>query len=352
MKKVRLRWKHLTDIISILEMNKTALLTVTGAVSADIVTRSLRRMGFKLIGCDSHPKEWIVGSNEVDVFYQAPLISDNEAYLAFIKKICVKENVAFILPFIDIEVDLFSENRDWFDEHNIKLCISGKEAIRVLRNKKKLADFIAKECPDTRSIPTEILRDIKELQWDFPVVCKPYNGRSSQGLRYIHNQQEWDEFRKGADQDVYIVEPFVDGPVVMVEIVRQPDTHKVVAMTRRELMSTPHGLSTTVYIYEDKALEESAKILAEKIGIVGNVNFEYLLDSKGQYHFVECNPRFSAGCEFSCFGGYDIIENHIKCFMKEEIEDYHFKHNMVIARRYEEVLTCVGKEMPYCDTMK
>ena len=54
-------------------MNKTALLTVTGAVSADIVTRSLRRMGFKLIGCDSHPKEWIVGSNEVDVFYQASL---------------------------------------------------------------------------------------------------------------------------------------------------------------------------------------------------------------------------------------------------------------------------------------
>jgi len=260
MKKDRLQWKHLTDIIKFLTMNKTALLTVTGAVSADIVTRSLRRMGFKLIGCDSHPKEWIVGSNEVDVFYQAPLISDNEAYLAFIKEICIKENVAYILPFIDIEVDLFSENREWFDEHNIKLCMSGKETISILRNKKKLADFIAKECPDTRSIPTEILRDITELQWDFPVVCKPYNGRSSQGLRYIHNQEEWDEFRKEADKDLYIVEPFVDGPVVMVEIVRQPNTHKVVAMTRRELMSTPHGLSTTVYIYEDKELEESANL--------------------------------------------------------------------------------------------
>ena len=355
MKKVKLQWKPLTDITDnkqFCNMEKTVFLTVTGAVSADIVIKSLRRMGYRLVGCDSHPKEWIVGSNRVDAFYQAPLISDNEAYLSFIKDICIKENVSFVVPFIDIEVDLFSENREWFDKRNIKLCISGKKTITILRNKKLLADFIAKECPEIASIPTLLLRDIDKLQWDFPIVCKPYNGRSSQGLRYIHNIDEWNEFRISADKDLYIVEPFIEGPIVMVEIVRQPDTHKVVAMTRRELMSTPHGLSTTVYLYQDKSLEDRSKVLAEKLKISGNVNFEYILDPKGKYHFVECNPRFSAGCEFSCFGGYDIIENHIKCFSGQDIEDYHFKHNMVIARHYEEVLTCVGKKIPYCDTLK
>lgn len=333
-------------------MQKTVFLTVTNAVSADIAIKSLKRMGYRLVGSDANPKEWVVGSNRVDAFYQAPLITNNDAYLAFIKDVCIKENVSFIMPFIDIEVDLFSDNREWFDENDIKICISPKEAISVLRNKKKLADFIAENCPEIVSIPTTILRDIDELEWEFPVVCKPYNGRSSQGLRYIHNQEEWEEFKKDADKDLYIVEPFIEGPIVMVEIVRQPDKHKVVAMTRRELMSTPHGLSTAVYLYQDKSLEERSKVLAEKIGIVGNVNFEYILDPKGVYHFVECNPRFSAGCEFSCFGGYDIIENHIKCFTGEEIEEYHFKHTMVIARQYEEVLTCVDKEMPYCDTVK
>jgi len=333
-------------------MNKTVFLTVTGAVAADIAVKSLRRMGFRLVGSDSHPKEWIIGSNEVDAFYQAPLISDNKAYLDFVKDICIRENVSYVIPFIDVEVDLFSENREWFDEHGIRLCISGKEAITVLRNKKLLADFIAKEYPQIKSIPTKILRDIKELEWEFPVVCKPYNGRSSRGLKYIYNQAEWEEFCNVADKDLYIVEPFIDGPIVMVEIVRQPVTHKVVAMTRRELMSTPHGLSTTVYLYQDQSLENRSRVLADKLNIAGNVNFEYILDKNGEYHFVECNPRFSAGCEFSCFGGYDLIENHIKCFMGEEIEDYHFKHPMVVARRYEEVLTSVGKEIPYCDTCK
>lgn len=333
-------------------MDKTVLLTITGAVSADIATRSFRRMGYKLVGCDSHPKEWIVGSNEVDKFYQAPLVSDGDNYLAFIKDICLKENISYVVPFIDIEVDLFSENREWFDEHDIKLCISPKDTIKILRNKKKLADFIAKEYPAIKSIPTKVLRDIDSLEWDFPVVCKPYNGRSSQGLKYIHNQEEWNEFCATADKDLYIVEPFIDGPIVMVEIVRQPDTKQTVAMCRRELMSTPHGLSTTVYVYEDKSLEERSRILAEKLNIVGNVNFEYILDPQGEYHFVECNPRFSAGCEFSCFGGYEVAENHLRCFTGEKIDDYHFKHPMVIARRYEEVLTSVGKEIPYCQTNK
>lgn len=331
-------------------MGKTVFLTVTGAVSADIAIKSYRRMGFRIVGSDSHPKEWVIGSNEVDEFYQAPLISNNKEYLNFIKDVCLRENVSFVVPFIDTEVDLFSENRKWFDEHGIALCISPKEAIDVLRNKKKLADFISAECPEIKSIPTKMLRDIKVLEWDFPVVCKPYNGRSSQGLRYIHNQQEWEEFRKDADKDTYIVEPFIEGPIVMVEIVRQPNPHKVVAMCRRELMSTPHGLSTTVYIFQDKSLEERSKKLADKISIVGNVNFEYILDPNGEYHFVECNPRFSAGCEFSCMGGYECVENHIKCFMGEDIEDYHFKHDMVIARQYEEIITSIGKEEPYCKT--
>ena len=333
-------------------MEKTILLTITGAVSADIATKSYRRMGYRLVGCDSHPKEWIVGSNEVDVFYQAPLVSDSLKYLEFIKDICIREKVSYIVPFIDIEVDLFSENREWFDEHNIILCISPKETATILRNKKLLADFIESEYPDIKSIPTKILRDIDNLEWDFPVVCKPYNGRSSQGLKYIHNQQEWEDFRTTADKDLYIVEPFIDGPIVMVEIVRQPYTKQVVAMCRRELMSTPHGLSTTVYVYEDKSLEERSKVLAEKLNIVGNVNFEYILDPQGEYHFVECNPRFSAGCEFSCIGGYEIAENHLKCFTGENIDEYHFKHPMVIARRYEEVVTSVGIEIPYCETNK
>lgn len=329
---------------------KTALITSTGSVATDITTKSLKRMGFRIIGCNIYPKEWVVESCEMDAFYQAPPVADIDKYLTFVKELCIKERVNYVLPMIDYEIDLLNVNRDWFLEHGIVLCMSPKGAIDIIRNKKKLADFVQAECPRTQSIPTLVLRDIKKLEWKFPVVCKPYNGRSSQGLKYIYNQEEWDEFVITADKDLYIVEPYIDGPLVMVEVVRQINPHKVIAMTRRELISTPHGCSTTVYLYQDKALEEASKILADKLNVLGDVNFEYILDKNGIYHLVECNPRFSAGCEFSCMGGYDYIENHMKCFMGKEIEDAHFKHSMIIARKYEEYITAVDVNVEYKNT--
>lgn len=329
---------------------KTVLITSTGSVATDITLKSLKRMGFRVVGCNIYPKEWIVESCEMDAFYQAPPVKNTQEYLRFMKELCVAEKIDYIFPMIDYEIDLLNVNREWFEQHGVVLCMSPSEALEIIRNKKKLADFVASECPRTQSIPTVMLRDVDKLEWDFPVVCKPYNGRSSQGLKYIYNQQEWDEFVQTADKDTYIVEPFIDGPLVMVEIVRQIQPHKVVAMTRRELISTPHGCSTTVLVYQDKELEEASKILADKLNVWGDVNFEYILDKNGVYHLVECNPRFSAGCEFSCMGGYDYIENHMKCFMGREIEDAHFKHSMIIARKYEEYITAVDVDVPYENT--
>ncbi|MGO5273112.1 ATP-grasp domain-containing protein [Bacillota bacterium LCP21S3_A4] len=329
---------------------RTVLITSTGSVATDITIKSLKRMGFRLVGCNIYPKEWVVESCEMDIFYQAPPVIENEKYLNFIKCVCQKENIKYIFPMIDYEIDLFNKNRSWFEKNEIVLCMSPKKALDIIRDKKELADFVRENCPDTLSIPTLRVNEIKKLEWDFPIVCKPYNGRSSQGLKYIYTEQEWQEFLKRANRDIYIVEPFIKGPVVMVEVVRQKKPHKVIAMTRRELLSTPNGCATAVYVFQNRELEEATKILADKLDILGDVNFEYILDKDGKYHLVECNPRFSAGCEFSCLGGYDYVENHMKCFMGQEIEDAHFKHNMVIARKYEEYITAVDIDVPYQET--
>ena len=329
---------------------ETAFITSTGSVAADITIKSLKRMGFKVVGCNIYPRSWVVESCEVDVFYQSPPVSNVDSYLQFIKEICQRESVSLVLPMIDYEIDVLSENRKWFEDNGVTLCISSHKTLEILRNKKKLADFVAENCPDIQSIPTILLKDVEELEWEFPVVCKPYNGRSSQGLTYIHNQKEWEDFSSTADKNVYIVEPFINGPIVMVEIVRQPNPHRVIATTRREILSTPHGCSTTVFVYQDEELEKSCKELADKLNVIGDVNFEFILDKDGTYHLVECNPRFSAGCEFVCMSGYDYIENHIRCFQGKEIEECHFKHNMVVARKYEEYITAVDVDVPYENT--
>ena len=85
---------------------KTALITSTGSVATDITIKSLRRMGFKIVGCNIYPKEWIVESCEVDVFYKVPPVADQENYLTTIHEICEKEKIDYVLPMIDYEIDL------------------------------------------------------------------------------------------------------------------------------------------------------------------------------------------------------------------------------------------------------
>lgn len=318
---------------------KTAFITSLGSVSADITIKSLKRMGFRLVGCDIYPREWVADAMNVDAFYQAPYVSEADKYLEFVHRVCEEEKVDYLLPLIDLEVDLLNHNRGWFEEHDVCLCMSPEKTLDICRNKKVLADFIDENCPCIRTIPTIRLKDIQERPWSFPLVCKPHNGRSSQGLQYIYDEAEWERFVRTADQEVYIVQPYVKGPIVMVEIVRNGRENKTVTITRREVLSTPHGCATTVYMYQDKQLEANCVELADTLGIEGSVNFEFIRDDSGEYHFVECNPRFSAGVEFSCLGGYEVIVNHMRCFMGGHIDSYTFRNNQYIARKYEEYVT-------------
>ena len=56
-------------------MNKTALVTAIGSFSADITIKTLRNLGFCIIGCDIYPAEWIADSANVDFFGGQPVDS-------------------------------------------------------------------------------------------------------------------------------------------------------------------------------------------------------------------------------------------------------------------------------------
>ena len=322
--------------------NKTALVTAIGSVAGDIVIKNLKKLGLRVVGCDIYPKEWLADAYSVDAFYQAPYATDTAKYLDFMYELCRTEGVDFILPLIDVEVDVFNHNRDWFESQGISLCISPVETLDICRDKKRFADYVDQNYPAIKTIPTKFLRELGELPpWPFPVVCKPYNGRSSLNLHYIHDAEQWKGFVASADKDSYVIHPYVKGSRIVCDVVCEGRGKNAVAIPRRELISTVNGCGTSVYMYRDAELERKCIELAAMLGIMGCVNFEFLLDDAGQYHIIECNPRFSGGAEFSCLGGYDCVTNHIRCFTGGNIEAAGERPNRYIARKYEEFVTLV-----------
>lgn len=280
------------------------LVTAIGSFSAERVIKNLKSKNIKVIGCDIYAKELVANSIEVDEFYQSPYANTGKEYIEFLLNTCKKCDVKYIFPLTDIEIDIINENRDCFEKNGIVVCFSSKETIDICRNKKVLEETLSK-VDGIPTIPTYYASEFNNKLPEFPVVCKPYNGRSSQGLKYVNNEKEWVEFLKTSKISDYIVQPFFKGNVVTVDVLRQDKN--VICVSRKEILRTANGAGLSVYVYQDKKLNDICYRIADTLNIKGCVNFEFIVDDNGNYRFIECNPRFSGGIAFSTLGGGMII---------------------------------------------
>lgn len=289
------------------------LITSIGSMSAEAVIRAIAgQPNAVAIGCNMYPREWTAASRLVEHFHQVPSAENAEAYISRLLEICANEKISHIVPLTDPEVDALSENRQRFDEIGATLCISPQPAIRMARDKLTLYRRFA-DHPRIHPIPTADLQDVEHPGFPYPLLAKPRQGRSSEGQVSIPNASALQFWRARLAKQDYIVQPRYTGDVFVVDVVRQPDDGKSVAMTRRELLRTPNGAGMTVQMQPGHACDALALETAEILGMHGCVNMEFLVVD-GSALLMDVNPRFSAGVAFSMRAGYGMVSNHLRCF--------------------------------------
>lgn len=317
---------------------RVALVTAIGSFSAEAVVQGLHGQGIRVVGVDVYPAEWVAQSLFVDSFYQAPYVSSEADYASFVADVCAREGVELLLPLTDVEVDFFNSHRDLLADLGTKVLISPASALALCRDKRAMADFLQGSKSGVRGIPTVPLASLEGRCPNHPVVVKPLDGRSSQGLVRVRGPEDWRAVCP-PDPERYIVQPLVEGPVVTVDIVRDERGSEVAAIPRRELLRTLNGAGTSVRVFHDDALVGACQRLAVELGVVGCVNFEFIEEREGEYRFLECNPRFSGGVKFSCMAVYDCVSNHLRAHLGEPIERMRDYEDCYIARRYSEYVT-------------
>lgn len=320
---------------------QSVLVTAIGSFSADIVIKNIKKLGYRVVGCDINQKETVVDAYNVDKFYVSPYAKESGKYIKFLKEIIAQENIGYIIPLTDFEIDVINQNRDYLEEQGCIICISSKNTIEICRDKFKTY-LKLKQNDLSELIQTNILGDMDKYDdIKYPVVLKPCDGRSSQGLMYISSYTELMSFVNYHDVSHYIIQPKIDGEIITVDVVRNVTNNEIVCIPRKELIRTINGAGTSVYVYNDKIITELSKKIALILDIKGCVNFEFIFNKyDNNYYFIECNPRFSGGVEFSCLTGYDMVKNHLNVFLNKQIDKSIEYPNMFIARKYEEYITC------------
>jgi carbamoyl-phosphate synthase large subunit len=107
------------------------------------------------------------------------------------------------------------------------------------------------------------------------------------------------------------------------------------SVTREELLRTPRGAGITVKIWPEHLCGEMAREACRLLSVVGCINIEFNV-CEGVPLLMDFNPRFSAGVAFSAMAGYDMVRNHLRCFMGESIEAEVVPQQKVYCRGYQE----------------
>lgn len=276
------------------------------------VIESLRiNSDWKIIGTDTNSAANLKQSKAVDTFYKVPQAID-DGYIDVISGITEREKIDYIIPLIDYEIDRFNEHRKTFAKLNAVVTISNTLAVNIIRDKLFLHNYF-RPFSEINVIPTFIPDELKNT--DFPLVAKIRKGRSSEGLRFIENNEQ-----KGSISGPgrYVFQPKIEGSIHTVDVVR--DTFgNVVSMARKEIVRSENGAGLQVEFTADKKLDFMVQFITSKLDITGCINIEFIYDGN-TYHLMDINPRFSAGVSFSLRAGYDFIGNHLRCFMNVPIE--------------------------------
>tara|TARA_R110000850_G_scaffold213377_1_gene339356 strand:+ start:8617 stop:9546 length:930 start_codon:yes stop_codon:yes gene_type:complete len=282
-------------------------------MSAEVVIRAIKyQSGAEVIGCDMHPREWIAASRLVTRFYRVPPSVSETVYISRVLEICQLEDIDFLIPLTDPEVDVLSLNRQVFNDAGVTICISAQAAICAARDKLAVYQSFYNH-PRIRVIPTADLQERGSLDFSFPMLAKPRCGRSSEGHVIIPDAASLQFWRERFSLQDYIIQPRYSGDVFVVDIVRSLDGSRVATMTRQELVRTANGAGITVRMWPKHVCDALAMEVADILGLSGCANVEFLVVD-GLPLLMDVNPRFSAGVVFSIISGYNMAANHIRCF--------------------------------------
>lgn len=254
-------------------------------------------------------------------------------YIPQILQLCKENYIGLIVPTIDTELLVLSENKHLFEQNHIAVSISSPDFIRVCRDKRKTADFFVE-----RGIRTPKIIDKNNLI--FPVFAKPYDGSLSTNIHYIKNAEELTE--EILDDPKMIFMEFIDRKEYKeysVDMYYGRD-HKVKCIVPRERIKVRAGEINKGITEKDPLTGYLYDKLGDIDGCVGCICLQVFL-KPGTRNVIgfEINPRFGGGYPLTHAAGGNYAELLIReYFLGEEVNYFNDWRDHLLMLRYDDAV--------------
>ena len=231
-----------------------------------------------------------------DFQFISPLIKDVN-YLPFLLKTCEENKIDLLIPTIDTDLIVLSENKELFAKIGTKVLVSSAETIKRCRDKRLTGELFEKA---GLCFPTCVDK-LENYSSGYPAFIKPMNGSSSIDAYKANNPDELAEMASRVPN--YIIQPYIKGEEYTIDILCDFDGTPIYITPRRRLAIRSGEVAKTE-VYQDPVMIDEAKRLVEVMKPVGPITVQLIKDTNTDW-YIEINPRFGGGAPLSMKAGAD-----------------------------------------------
>lgn len=279
---------------------KKVLVTGVGGDIGQSILKCLKDTGYELslLGCDVDP--FAGGRAMVEKFYQASYATDIENYSRFITGLLESENIEYVFPSTEAEIEFFDINRELF-KNNTTIFIHRHNIVKTFLDKYETAMLLAKN--GLPSPKTYLIEHYKN-ELEYPYVLKPRKGHGGKSLILVNNAEEFNYFRSRLKN--YIVQENIGSPDEEYTVTVFSTGKKTYSIALKR--SLGYGsLSKVAQLIHDSSLERLAEKIAAAVSLEGSLNIQCRKTNSGYVTF-EVNPRFSSTVYVRHYFGFQDVK--------------------------------------------
>ena len=259
-------------------------------------------------------------------------------YIPQLLRICEADRIDLLIPTIDTDLLVLSQNAAEFDKIGTKVLISKPDKIAICRDKNYTADFF-ESCGLKAS---RTVNDYQLYNGPYPCFIKPKDGSSSINAFKAENESELKVYAEQVGD--YIVQPFIEGTEYMVDIFCDYEGNPLSITPRiRVAVRAVEVLKTRITM--DETIIEECRKLIDGFQPCGPMTVQLIRqNTTGDDYYIEINPRFGGGAPLSMKAGGRSAEAILKLLSGEKVDYSDVIDDGAVYSRFDQsVCTAEGK---------
>lgn len=235
-------------------------------------------------------------------------------YIPQLLEICSRDKIDLVIPTIDTDLLVLSQNKDRFIELGTKVLISSPEMVSICRDKNYTSDFF-ESCGLKAPRP---VNDYHEYKGEYPCFIKPKDGSSSIDAYKVNTEDELAMYAEKIGD--YIIQPFIEGKEYTIDIFCDFDGNPIY-ITPRERIAVRSGEVLKTKIELDKTIIEESRRLIKSFKPCGAMTVQLIRqNTTGDDYYIEINPRYGGGAPLSIKAGADSADAIIRLLQGETLD--------------------------------